>query len=242
MFARNISRCLSSKAAITLLAAALLLSLAACGSGDKESNSASSQSEFSTHSPETSGQTHTVTETPTEEAPEQPNDNKGKDSSTDSECADLPNDPREAYASGTAPGRMPSDRGDDFNFWIADIDNSYDPCAPISWITFNGEVGDKNGPNNNAASVGHALALYVHGEPVNEVTMFDSVDKVSRVSDDAVDFTWGERSITTSAGITAHHTVRLQVDGDSVEPVSGDIDLFNKALNEHMTFMLGSYG
>ena len=149
---------------------------------------------------------------------------------------------REAYASATAPGRLPSDSGDDVNFWIADIDNSYDPCAPISWITFNGEVGDKNGPNNNAASVGHALALYVHGEPVNEVTMFDSVDKVSRVSDDAVDFTWGERSITTSAGITAHHTVRLQVDGDSVEPVSGDIDLFNKALNEHMTFMLGSYG
>lgn len=55
-----------------------------------------------------------------------------QDKSEDSECTELPNDPRKVYASGTAPGRMPADDGSDFNYWIADIDNSYDPARRLA--------------------------------------------------------------------------------------------------------------
>ena len=90
-------------------------------------------------------------------------------------CASLPKDPREQYPNHEAPGRMPARDWDDNNFWIGDIENHYDPCAPISWIIFRGGLGDAERPAHTGASMTDGIAFYVHGEPVDDMTLFLSL-------------------------------------------------------------------
>ena len=232
--------------AALLLAACVPLTLGACSS--QEDSSSSEQPVFSSQAPaETeasagdeaaatkasspSDSTDVAEETTTQQQ------EKGKDR----ECAELPNDPRKVYASGTAPGRMPADDGSDFNYWIGDIDNSYDPCATISWIIFRGSMGDVEGPAGTGASIADGLALYVNGAPAKDMSVFDRVESVTPVSDNQVDFTWGERSRSTAEGITAHHTVRLQAQGDTIEPISGEVEEFNKMWVDLPSYQLGTY-
>ena len=232
--------------AALLLATSLPLALSACSS--QEDSSSSEQPVFSSQAPaETeasagdeaaatkasspSDSTDVAEETTTQQQ------EKGKDR----ECAELPNDPRTVYASGTAPGRMPADDGSDFNFWIGDIENSYDPCATISWIIFRGSMGDVEGPAGTGASIADGLALYVNGLPAKDMSVFDKVESITQVSDNQVDFTWGERSRSTAEGITAHHTVRLQAQGDTIEPISGEVEEFNKMWVDLPSYQLGTY-
>ncbi|WP_269946341.1 hypothetical protein [Corynebacterium curieae] len=237
---------LRRSASALLLAASVSLALSACGS--QEESSSSEQPVFSSQAPaenESSGEENAASaeissspisteEDDKETAPEQKKDK-------DDECAELPNDPRKVYASGTAPGRMPADDGSDFNYWIADIENSYDPCATISWIIFRGSMGDLNGPAGTGASIVDGLAFYVNGAPVKDMSVFEKVESITPVSDNEVDFTWGERSRSTAEGITAHHTVRLQAQGDSLEPVSGEVEEFNKMWVDLPSYQLGTY-
>lgn len=232
--------------AALLLATSLPLALSACSS--QEDPSSSEQPVFSSQAPaetEASGAddaASTKASSPSdstdksEKATTQQQE-KGKDR----ECAELPNDPRKVYASGTAPGRMPADDGSDFNYWIADIENSYDPCATISWIIFRGSMGDMEGPAGTGASIADGLALYVNGAPAKDMSVFHRVESVTPVSDNQVDFTWGERSRSTAEGITAHHTVRLQAQGDTIEPVSGEVEEFNKMWVNNHSYQLGTY-
>ncbi|MEJ4117891.1 MULTISPECIES: hypothetical protein [Corynebacterium] len=232
--------------AAVLLATTLPLALSACGA--QEDSSSSQEPVFSSQAPaedESSGGDDAAsaaapspsesTDTGDKESTQQ--QEKGKDDA----CAKLPNDPRKIYASGTAPGRMPADDGSDFNYWIADIENSYDPCATISWITFRGSMGDLNGPAGTGASIADGIAFYVNGAPVKDMSVFDKVESVTPVSDNEVDFTWGERSRSTAEGITAHHTVRLQAQGNSLEPVSGEVEKFNKMWVALPSYQLGTY-
>ena len=232
--------------AALLLATSLPLALNACGS--QEDSSSSEQPVFSSQAPaetEASGgddAASTAAPSPsdsTDEADETTTQQQEK--GKDRECAELPNDPRKVYASGTAPGRMPADDGSDFNFWIGDIENAYDPCATISWIIFRGSLGDVEGPAGTGASMVDGLALYVNGAPAKDMSVFEKVENVTSVSDDQVDFTWGERSRSTAEGITAHHTVRLQAQGDTIEPISGEVEEFNKMWVNHHSYQLGTY-
>ena len=232
--------------AALLLATSLPLALSACSS--QEDSSSSEQPVFSSQAPtetEASGGDDAASAAApspsdsTDEADETTTQQQEK--GKDRECAELPNDPRTVYASGTAPGRMPADDGSDFNYWIADIDNSYDPCATISWIIFRGSMGDVEGPTGTGASIADGLALYVNGAPAKDMSVFDRVESVTPVSDNQVDFTWGERSRSTAEGITAHHTVRLQAQGDTVEPISGEVEEFNKMWVDLPSYQLGTY-
>ena len=148
-------------------------------------------------------------------------------------CASLPTDPRQQYATGTAPGRMPAaDSQSDMNYWIEDIDNQYDPCAPISWITFRGSLGDGDRPAGTGASISDGLALYVNGQPAGDMRLFTEVESIELLNDGQLRLSWGERGEATAAGITDHYTVDLTAQGDAVQPVAGDVEQFNRFWNQ----------
>ena len=240
-------RSLRRFSAALLLATSLPLALSACGS--QEDSSSSEDPIFSSQVPAenqasgggeaTSAKAPSSPSGSTDEADETSTQQQKKGKSR--ECTELPNDPRKVYASGTAPGRMPADDGSDFNYWIGNIENSYDPCATISWIIFRGSLGDVEGPAGTGASMVDGLALYVNGAPAKDMSVFEKVEKVTPVSDDEIEFTWGERSRSTAEGITAHHTVHLRVQGDTIKPISGEIEDFNKMWVDLPSYQLGTY-
>ena len=241
-----IPRYLRRFSAAVLLTVSVPLALSACGT--QEDSSSSHQPVFSSQAPaedDSAGgddAASAAAPSPSESTDKgEKSATQQQDKSEDSECTELPNDPRKVYASGTTPGRMPADDGSDFNSWIADIDNSCDPCSTISWIIFRGSMGDVNGPAGTGASIADGLALYVNGAPVKDMSVFDKVESITPVSDSEVDFTWGERSRSTAEGITAHHTVRLRERGDSLEPVSGEVEEFNKMWVDLPSYQLGTY-
>ena len=155
-------------------------------------------------------------------------------------CASLPTDPRQQYATGTAPGRMPAaDSQSDMNYWIEDIENHYDPCAPISWITFRGSLGDGARPAGTGASISDGLALYVDGQPAGDMRLFTAVESIELLNDGQLRLSWGERGEATAAGITDHYTVDLAAQGGAVQPVAGDVEQFNQFWNQS-GYLLGS--
>ena len=126
----------STRAGVVSAALILPLALAACGAdstgqpGQRSSTEAifTSVGAAPEAAPETPTMTEVITTTSTQAPPE-------TSTPPDGTCADLPKDPRTQYETGTAPGRMPSADGSDYNFWIDNIDNHYDPCAPLSWLS-----------------------------------------------------------------------------------------------------------
>lgn len=172
----------------------------------------------------------TITNSPTEEV----------ESKEQDKCASLPNDPREQYPDGSAPGRMPAVDYHDYNYWIEDVDNNYDPCAELSWIVFRGSLGDPEGPAGTAASITDGLALYVNGVPDGEMQTFTRVEDITREGDDTVSLTWGSRAGSTAEGITAHYSVRLQAQDGHVVAVDGDVAEFDKWWNDpNASYQLG---
>ena len=239
-------RCLRRFSAAALLTAAVPFALSACAAQEDSSSSPapvlSSQAPAEDESSSGENADSAAAPSPSESTDgDEEETTQQQEKGKDSECTELPNDPRKVYASGTAPGRMPADDGSDFNYWIADIENSYDPCATISWIIFRGSMGDLNGPAGTGASIADGIAFYINGAPAKDMSVFHKVESITPVSDNEVDFTWGERSRTTAEGITAHHTVRLRAQGDSLEPVSGEVAEFNKMWVDLPSYQLGTY-
>ena len=205
-----------------IVALAALLELAACDADEPAP------------APSTVTETQTVSDSPAEQPVAQSD-------APAPLCDTPPNDPREAYPAGSAPGRMPADDGSDFNYWIEDIDNAYDPCAPLSWIVFRGSLGDEHRPAGTGASIADGLALYVNGAPAQDMAAVDKIESVTPTPDGGVDLAWGERTGATAEGITAHYTVHLRNDGGAVVPVSGNIDEFNRWWNYPVHYLLGTY-
>ena len=157
-------------------------------------------------------------------------------------CGSLPKDPREQYPDGGAPGRMPAEDWEDYNFWIGTIENHYDPCAPISWIIFRGGLGDAERPAHTGASMTDGIAFYVHGEPVDEMTLFTRVEEVTANPDGTVTFIWGERTRSTAEGITAHFTATLEPRDGAMVPMSGNAAEFSDRWNDAQSkYLLGHY-
>lgn len=183
-----------------------------------------------------------VTEVVTKEAPaDEEKDEKPAKKKSPQKCASLPKDPREQYPDGGAPGRMPAVDSGDNNYWIADIENHYDPCAPVSWIIFHGEIGSPDGPNMLAGSRADGIAFYIDGVPDEEARLFTAIEDVG-LNGDEVEFSWGERTRTTADGITAHYSVTLSTTGGAIEAIDGDISEFNRLWDEPQNqYMLGTY-
>ncbi len=180
-------------------------------------------------------------ETATEETTSADKDTKKPE--PDNKCASLTKDPREQYPDHEAPGRMPARDWDDNNFWIGDIENHYDPCAPLSWIIFRGGLGDAERPAQTGASMTDGIAFYVHGEPVDDMTLFTRVESVTTNPDGAVEFIWGERTRSTAEGITAHFTATIEPRDGSMVPVSGNGSEFSARWNDpNAKFLLGHDG
>ena len=153
-------------------------------------------------------------------------------------CASLPTDPRQQYATGTAPGRMPADNGSDNNYWIEDIDNQYDPCAELSWITFKGSLGDANRPQGTAASIADGLALYVNGEPASEVKLFGRIDQVTSLDNGGIKVEWSERGQYTADGFTNHYSADIRATQGRVEAFAGNTEKFNESWNYPVGYLL----
>ena len=153
-------------------------------------------------------------------------------------CANLPTDPREQYATGTAPGRMPADDGSDYNYWIDDIDNAYDPCAPLSWIVFRGSLGDEHSHAGTAASVADGLALYINGEPAREMKLFGRIDNITPLENGGATFEWSERGQYTADGFTNHYSADIRATLSGVEAFAGDTEKFNESWNYPVGYLL----
>lgn len=158
------------------------------------------------------------------------------------DCAQLPNDPRKVFPTGTAPGRMPAVNNGDYNFWISDIENYYDPCAPVSWIIFHGQLGDFNGPAGTAASVTDGLAIYLNGKPDGEMRIFGRIDNVSASPDNSISLSWSERTRSTAEGYTANYLIELDTSGGTVTPEYGNGTEFKQRWDDPAgAYMLGTY-
>ncbi|UIZ92592.1 hypothetical protein JZY91_01965 [Corynebacterium sp. CNCTC7651] len=158
------------------------------------------------------------------------------------ECASLPKDPLQQYPSGTAPGRMPNVDGTDYNYWIADIENHYDPCAPVSWIIFRGSLGDERGPAGTGASITDGIAFYINGKPDGEMRTFTSIENVALAGPNTVIMTWGERTGATAEGITAHYSVTLEADPGGIQAIGGELlEFTDRWYSPYGMYMLGTY-
>lgn len=158
------------------------------------------------------------------------------------ECAALSKDPRQQYPTGTAPGRMPNVDGTDYNYWIADIENHYDPCAPVSWIIFRGSLGDERGPAGTGASITDGIAFYINGKPDGEMRTFTSIENVALAGPDTVVMTWGERTGATAEGITAHYSATLEADPGGIQAIGGDmLEFTDRWYSAYGMYMLGTY-
>lgn len=177
--------------------------------------------------------TETVT-ADTEAAPEKSESTPKKDTS----CAQLPKDPREQYPSGSAPGRMPATDGSDYQYWISDIENHYDPCAELSYIIFHGSNGDLRGPAGTAASINDAVAFYVDGKPVKDAQPFGKVDSIT-VNGGTATIDWSERGEITAEGWVRHFSAQLDVQGGGIAATGGDTKMFNDRWNQELGYMLG---
>lgn len=145
-------------------------------------------------------------------------------------CASLAKDPREQYPTGNERlGRMPAVVGSGdlhVNFWIGGVENNYDPCAELSWITFAGGRGYEDGPAGTGASITDGLALYINGEPVGEMREFDRIENIQRLSPSSAEFSWGEVRNGTAAGVTHRFTVTLKNDGGKLVVEGPDAQAF----------------
>lgn len=156
-------------------------------------------------------------------------------------CVQLPNDPREAYPSNSTPGRMPADDGSDFNYWIEDIDNHYDPCQRLSSIIFRGSLGDKDRPAGTGASITDGVAFYVDGKPIKEMKAFGRIDNIEPLGDGAAVFEWSERGNYTAEGFVNHYSAELRATDGGIAAASGDVEKFHESWDSSISYLLGTY-
>lgn len=221
---------------LVLVAASALLFVAACSTSGDSGADDLAEPEVNTPIMETSSVDETST--PQESTPQE----STVETTTPREtCADLPKDPHDSFPSGSAPGRMPADDGSDNNYWIEDIDNQYDPCAELSWITFKGSLGDENGPQGLAGSIADGLALYRNGEPISEMKLFGRIDKVAPLENGAAVIDWSERGQFTAEGFVNHYSVDLRLTDDGFEAFAGDTEKFYERWDYPVGYLLGTY-
>ncbi|MCT1449947.1 hypothetical protein [Corynebacterium sp. p3-SID1194] len=233
----------SRRASVLAAVAAIAALTAGCSSenlAEPESQPAP-LSTVSAPSADEAAEEEIVTETVTKEAPAE-KETKSDKPKKDKKCASLPKDPRDQYPDGEAPGRMPQagENPYDTHYWIEDIDNFYDPCAPVSWIIFYGGRGGMDGPANTGASVSQGIAFYINGEPDGEMRTFRQINNVS-LDGDTISFDWHERQQDLMGSVKLENSVTLAYDNGHIEAVDGDVDAFNQYWHGQDQYMLGHY-
>ena len=111
-------------------------------------------------------------------------------------------------------------------------DGGYNPCAPISYSVLSGTYGNLNGPGGLGSSIAQGLIVWSGSTPLaNTGVTAASIENVQVLSDDPLHATFGRRGGTTAEGITERATVQLQIQGDQLVPISGDIALYNDMIS-----------
>lgn len=232
----------SRRASVLAAVAAVAVLTAGCSSENlAEPESQPAMSTVSAPAEDNGADDDVVTETVTNEAPAEKTKSQ-KPKKKDKKCASLPKDPRDQYEDGSAPGRMPQvgDNPYDTHYWIENIDNFYDPCAPVSWIIFYGGRGNIDGPANTGASVSQGIAFYINGEPDGEMRTFRQINNVS-LDGDTISFDWHERQQDLMGSVKLENSVTLAYDNGHIEAVDGDVDAFNQYWHGQDQYMLGHY-
>lgn len=111
-------------------------------------------------------------------------------------------------------------------------DGGYNPCAPISYSVLSGTYGNLNGPGGLGSSIAQGLIVWSGSTPLaNTGVTAASIENVQVLSDDTLQATFGRRGGATAEGITERATVQLQIQGDQLVPISGDIALYNDMIS-----------
>ena len=111
-------------------------------------------------------------------------------------------------------------------------DGGYNPCAPISYSVLSGTYGNLNGPGGFGSSIAQGLIVWSGSTPLaNTGVTAASIENVQVLSDDTLQATFGRRGGATAEGITERATVQLQIQGDQLVPISGDIALYNDMIS-----------
>lgn len=226
-----------------IIAVALASGLTACSDAADNAGGELDQPLMSTIAADDGTAESTEPSSATSEPAEASESSEASAAADDEDCASLPNDPRELYPSGEGElGKMESKLGGGNYFWITGIDNNYDPCAPISWISFTGARGDQSGPAMTGASLTDGLALYLGGKPAGEMGSIDRIESIKRISPTELELSWGELRNGTAAGVTDHFTVTLRNQNGRLEVDGADRSAFyDEWSSDNARFKLGHY-
>ena len=108
-------------------------------------------------------------------------------------------------------------------FYFTVTEGGFDPCAPLSYSVLTGSYGDLEKPNGIAASTAQGRIVWAGPNPLaNTGVTAASIEDVQVINADTLHATFGRRAGATAEGVT----VQLQVQGNQLVPVGGDVELY----------------
>ena len=104
---------------------------------------------------------------------------------------------------------------DDQAFHLEIVENQFDACQPLSWITLDGANGSLSQVAGTGASTAQAVVFFLGDQLVTEPMPVEvhTVESVTRTAPDAVTVQVGEATGSTAEGVTAHYTIEYAVEG-----------------------------
>ncbi|AGF71214.1 LppP/LprE family lipoprotein [Corynebacterium halotolerans] len=127
-----------------------------------------------------------------------------------------------------------------FNFEI--VDNRFDPCLPLSWVTLSGTNGDRSQPEGGPATIAEAVVFFHHDTPVTDPppVQFREIRAVERAADDTVEVTYGHAGGANADGVTETFTVTHTWDDTRMVTGGPDATAYEEAASFLLTLNLNS--
>lgn len=127
-----------------------------------------------------------------------------------------------------------------FNFEI--VDNHFDPCRPLSWVTLSGANGDRSQPEGGPATVAEAVVFFHHDAPVTDPppVQFREIESVERTADNTVEVIYGHAGGANAQGVTETFTVTHTWDANRMVTGGPDAAVYEEAASFLLTLNLNS--
>ncbi len=125
-----------------------------------------------------------------------------------------------------------------FNFEV--VDNHFDPCLPLSWITLSGANGDHLQPEGNRASAAASVIFFHYDTPVTTPppVQFHQIRAAERLSADSISITYGHAGGATAHGMTETFTVTHTWSGTGPVTAGPDAAAYEAAAAQLLTLDL----
>lgn len=150
-------------------------------------------------------------------------------------ACDTAPDPRAAQYPVGATGIVPTVRT---HFSYNVVENTYDACAPISYIAFGGRYSDANGGGSTGSSFTDAVMFFTNGTHHATVT-FPRYDGIT-VNGDSMELRASAWDPMTGSADRRYipHTVTFQERGGDLVPTGGDVQWFLSRVPEGVDYPL----